>query len=116
MMHTETAPFNGIAGAVRWGKRIFIACGSGGLKVFELNGDKAELIAHITEFPAFDIALRDGFIAIAAGKEGIVILDTDSLRPMRVFIAHFPVHSVLWSRERLIARTISTNSSNSRVL
>lgn len=116
-MHRNLTPqFNGIAGALRWGKRLFIACGSDGLKVFELNGDKVELVAHLTEFPAFDLTLRDGFIAVAAGKEGIVILDTDSLRPMRVLLANFPVHGVLWNRERLIARTVSTNNSNSRVL
>lgn len=116
MSRDLTLHFNGIAGAVRWGKRIFIACGSGGLKVFEINGDKAELIAHLTEFPAFDIALRNGFIAVAAGKEGIVILDTESLRPMRVLLFNFPVYSVSWSRERLIACANSANIKHSRVL
>lgn len=116
MARTETVPFNGIAGAVRWGRRVFIACGSSGLKVFELKEDKAELVAYLTDFPAFDIALRNGFLAVAAGKEGIVILDTESLRPMRVLLANFPVYSVSWSRERLVARTVSIKGNCSRVL
>ncbi|MCS7187109.1 MAG: hypothetical protein N3B10_01070 [Armatimonadetes bacterium] len=116
MTRTETAPFNGIAGAVRWGKRLFLACGLDGLKVFELHGDEVKLIAHLTDFPAFDLALRDGFIAVAAGKKGIVLLDTDSLRPMRILLSNFPVHSVSWSRNRLVAHSVSIGNNQSLVL
>lgn len=110
MMRPETAPFNGIAGAVRWGKRVFLACGSDGLKVFELNGDKAELVAHLTDFPAFDIALRDGVIAVAAGKKGVVLLDAESLHPLQVLSTDFPVHSITWNRGEVVAHAVSLGS------
>lgn len=113
MTRTETAPFNGISGAVRWGKRLFLACGLDGLKVFELNGDRAELIAHLTDFPAFDLVFRDGFIAVAAGKKGIVLLDVESLRPMRVLATNFPVHSISWSKDKLVAHAVSIGSNHS---
>lgn len=116
MTRTETAPFNGISGAVRWGNRLFLACGMDGLKVFELNGDKAELIAHLTDFPAFDLVFRDGLIAVAAGKKGVVLLDVKSLRPTRVLTTEFPVHSISWSRNKLVAHAVSVGNNHSLTL
>lgn len=113
MTRTETVPFNGIAGAVRWGKRLFLACGLNGLKVFELKGDKAELIANLTDFPAFDIALRDGFIAVAAGNRGVVLLEAESLRPVQTLNTDFPVHSITWNRGKLIAHAASVGNNQS---
>ncbi|MFN3422924.1 MAG: hypothetical protein ACK40X_14520 [Armatimonadota bacterium] len=104
-MNTGTASFNGISGAVRWGNRLFLACGSDGLKVFELKGDEAKLFAHLTEFPAFDLVLRDGFIAVAAGRKGVVILDAVSLHPTKILITDFPVYSVVWNKDNLVAHS-----------
>ncbi|MCS3919244.1 hypothetical protein Q2T83_11635 [Fervidibacter sacchari] len=113
MKNLMPTPFSGIAGAVRWGKRIFIACGQDGLKVFELNGDKAELVAHVTDFPAFDLVLRDGHLAVAAGKHGVVLLDAQSLKPIRVLATTFPVHSIVWDSEHLTAHATSVGNNQS---
>lgn len=110
-MNTGTAPFNGISGAVRWGNRLFLACGLDGLKVFELKGNEAELFAHLTEFPAFDLVLRDGFIAVAAGKKGVVILDAVSLHPVKILTTDFPVHSIVWNKENIVAHAVSLRSN-----
>jgi len=105
--------FNGIAGAVRWGKRVFLACGHEGIKVFELNGDKAELVAHVTDFPAFDLVLRNGHLAVAAGKHGVVLLDAQTLKPVRVLATTFPVHSIGWDSKHLIAHATSVGDNQS---
>lgn len=113
MTITKTSPFSGIAGAVRLGKRIFLACGLDGLKVFELNGDKAELITHLTDFPAFDLALRDGFIVVAAGERGVMFLDAENLRPVRILTTDFPVHGVAWNKGKLVAHSVFVGKNHS---
>jgi hypothetical protein len=113
MKNLTPTSFNGIAGAVRWGKRVFLACGQEGIKVFELNGDKVELVAHVTDFPAFDIVLRNGYLAVAAGKHGVVLLDARSLMPIRVLATNFPVHSIVWGSNHLVAHAISVGNNQS---
>lgn len=113
MTRTQTAPFYGIAGAVRLDKRLFIACGLNGLKVFELKGNSAELVASLTNFPAFDLALRDGFIAIAAGNKGVVLLDAQNLRPIQTLTTNFPVHSITWNKGKLVAHSASIGNNQS---
>jgi len=113
MKNLTPTSFNGIAGAVRWGKRVFLACGHEGIKVFELNGDKAELVAHVTDFPAFDLVLRDGCLAVAAGKHGVVLLDAQTLKPLRVLATTFPVHSIVWDSDHLTAHATSVGNNQS---
>ncbi len=113
-MNNKGAPFSGISGAIRWGNRLFLACGSDGLRVFELRGDETKLFAHLTEFPAFDLVLRNGFIAVAAGKMGVVILDAASLRPMKTLITDFPVHSIVWNKGNLVAHSASFGKNQRR--
>lgn len=114
MMNIKAAPFSGISGAVRWGNRLFLACGSDGLRVFELKGDEAKFFAHLTEFPAFDLVLRDGFIAVAAGNKGVVILDAVSLRPTKILPTDFPVYSVVWNKDNLVAHSASFGRNQRR--
>ncbi len=115
-MKTETAQFNGISGAMRWGKRLFLACGLDGLKVFELNGDRVELVAHLTDFPAFDLAVRDGLVAVAAGRKGVVLLDAQKLSPIQILTTGFPVHSVTWNEDNLTAHTVMVGNNQSLAL
>ncbi|MER3500098.1 MAG: hypothetical protein C4295_01225 [Candidatus Fervidibacterota bacterium] len=103
------SPFNGVAGAVRWGTRLFLACGQDGLKVFELRDGVAELVAHLTDFPAFDLALRDNRLAVAAGERGVVLLDVQTLRPYRIIATNFPVHSVRWNNGSLTAHAATVS-------
>ena len=91
----QVSPFRGIAGGVRIGTRLFLAHGQEGLMVFDLRNGVPELVAHLREWPAFDLAVRkDGFLAVAAGQKGIVVLHPTTLRPVRVIATKAPAHSV----------------------
>lgn len=99
-------PFSGIAGAVRWGKRLFLACGQDGVKVFELDGDREEFIAHLTDFPAFDLVAKKDCIFVAAGEQGVKVIDPRKLELVRTLKVDFPVHSVAWNDGQLVARSV----------
>ncbi|GBC97595.1 hypothetical protein HRbin17_00083 [bacterium HR17] len=101
MTTMRMSPFHGIAGAVRWGSRLFVACGLHGIKVFEIGGEHVRLIACLDDFPAFDIALRGNILAIAAGERGVVLVDARSLQPLKVWKTPFPVHALQWKENDL---------------
>ncbi len=106
----KVSPFRGIASAVRVGMRLFLARGQEGLMVFDLRNDTAELVAHLKEFPAFDLVLlKDGPLAVAAGQNGVVVLDTHTLRPVRTFATDFPVHSVTQENGHVIAKATTVS-------
>ncbi|MGQ9462744.1 MAG: hypothetical protein ACUVTP_04200 [Candidatus Fervidibacter sp.] len=103
--------FSGIAGAVRWGKRLFLACGQDGMKVFELDGDRVELVAHLTDFPAFDLVAKKDCIVVAAGEQGIKVIDLKKLKLVRTLKVDFPVYSVSWNDSQLVAHSVIINTN-----
>lgn len=97
--------FNGIAGTARWKKRLFLACGRGGLKVFEeADGDGFECIAELTGYHAFDVLICGDLIAVAASQKGVIFLDPKTLRPVHAFPLPFPVHSLRLRQGHLVAQ------------
>ncbi len=112
----KVSPFRGIAIAVRVGTRLFLARGQEGLMVFDLRDGTAELVAHLKEFPAFDLVLlKDGSLAVAAGQHGVVVLDTHTLRPVRIFATDFPVHSVMQEDGHVIAQATTLSPLHARI-
>lgn len=58
------------------GRRLFVADGAGGLRVFDLERpDEPKLVAHLADLPAYDLFLDGTTLFVAAGRRGVVVLE-----------------------------------------
>lgn len=80
------------------------------MKVFELDDDRVELVAHLTDFPAFDLVAKENCIVVAAGEQGIKVIDPKKLKLVRTLRVDFPVYSVAWNDGQLVAHSAVINN------